>query len=568
LSIKLSDIKQKKRIGEILVDKQLISAEELKTALNLQKESREKVGKLLVELGYISEKDLLQELSLQLEIPLMTPEMIPPVAVIENTFNLNFMKFNRFLPIHYEGGLLSIACVYPNDYALVNTIRQLTQHEIKTYLAPESEIMDLVDKLYGAASTDMERIIDGMGEGELGEIGDVEDIEHLKDLASEAPVIRLVNLFLQKAVESRSSDIHIEPFEKEFKVRYRIDGILHDMESPPKHLKAAIISRIKLMAKLNIAERRLPQDGRIKLRILGKEIDLRVSTLPTLYGESVVLRILDKGSTASFDLGKLGFIPDTMAKINKLIRRPHGMFLVTGPTGSGKSTSLYGSLRRINQPDKKIITIEDPVEYQIEGVNQIHVNPQIGLTFASGLRHIVRQDPDVIMVGEIRDLETAEIAIRAALTGHLVFSTLHTNDAPGAISRLIDMGAEDYLLASSILGILAQRLVRVICENCKEPVRTEPAVLKQFGFAEDTVLYKGRGCPECANTGFHGRFGIFELLMMTEEIKNLTIAHAPASEIRKVAVQQGMRTLQEDGFIKVRKGTTTLSEVLRVTQDV
>ena len=568
MSIKLADIKQKKKIGEILTEKALIEPDELKTALNFQKDSGEKVGKILVELGYISEKDLLQELSLQLEIPLMAPEMVPPVPVIENTFSLNFLKYNRFLPIHFDNGLLSIACVYPNDYALVNTIRQLTQHEIKTYLAPEVEIMDLIDRLYGAASSDMERIIEGIGEDGMEGLEDVEDIEHLKDLASEAPVIRLVNLFLQKAVESQASDIHIEPFEKEFKVRFRIDGILHDIESPPKNLKAAIISRIKLMAKLNIAERRLPQDGRIKLRVLGKEIDLRVSTLPTLFGESVVLRILDKGSTQSFDLSKLGFLPDTLHEVNKLIRRPYGMYLVTGPTGSGKSTTLYGALRRINLPDKKIITIEDPVEYQIEGVNQIHVNPQIGLTFASGLRHIVRQDPDVIMVGEIRDLETAEIAIRAALTGHLVFSTLHTNDAPSAISRLIDMGAEDYLLASSILGILAQRLVRVICEQCREPVRPEPAILKQFGFQPDTLFYQGKGCPACANTGYRGRIGIFELMPMTEEIKHLTISNAPASQIRKTAIEQGMRTLQEDGFLKVRKGWTTLAEVLRVTQDV
>ncbi|HNR39363.1 MAG TPA: type II secretion system ATPase GspE [Acidobacteriota bacterium] len=568
MSIKLSDIKQKKKIGDILVEKGLVSADELKTALNLQKESREKIGRILCELGYISEKDLLQELSLQLEIPILIPEMIPPVPVIENTFSINFMKFNRFLPVHFEGGLLSIACVYPNDYALVNTIRQLTQHEIKTYLAVESEIMDLIDRLYGGAASDMERIIEGIGDGEMAGLEDVEDIEHLKDLASEAPVIRLVNLFLQKAVESRSSDIHVEPFEKEFKVRFRIDGILHDIESPPKHLKAAIISRIKLMAKLNIAERRLPQDGRIKLRVLGKEIDLRVSTLPTLFGESVVLRILDKGSAAHYDLAKLGFLSDTMNAIHTIIRRPYGMFLVTGPTGSGKSTTLYGSLKKINLPDKKIITIEDPVEYQIEGVNQIHVNPQIGLTFASGLRHIVRQDPDVIMVGEIRDLETAEIAIRAALTGHLVFSTLHTNDAPGAIARLIDMGAEDYLLASSILGILAQRLVRVICDECKQPVRPESALLKQFNFPNDTMFFEGKGCPSCAGTGYHGRIGIFELMNMTEEVKHLTISRSPASEIRKMAIQQGMRTLQEDGFLKVSRGMTTLAEVLRVTQDV
>jgi len=568
LSIKLSEIKQKKRIGEILIDRGLITPEELKTALNFQKESPDSIGKILVELGYVSEKDLLPELSRQLEVPLLRPETVPQVPVIEDTFNLNFLKANKFLPIQFEDGVLSIACVYPNDYALINTIRQLTHHEVKPYIGTETEIIDLVEKLYGGSSTDMERIIDGIDNTGFEGIEDIDDIEHLRDMASEAPVIRLVNLILQRAVESRASDIHIEPFEKELKVRYRIDGILHNVETPPKHLKAAIISRVKLMAKLNIAERRLPQDGRIKIRILGKEIDLRVSTLPTLYGESVVLRILDKGTTQHFELESLGFLADSLETIHSLIHRPYGMFLVTGPTGSGKSTTLYGCLRQINQPDKKIITIEDPVEYQLAGVNQIHVNPQIGLTFASGLRSIVRQDPDVIMVGEIRDLETVEIAIRAALTGHLVFSTLHTNDAPGAITRLIDMGAEDYLLASSILGILAQRLVRVICKHCKQPLRPEQGILREFGFAEDVIFYEGKGCRECAGTGYRGRIGIFEQMMMTEEIRHLTVSNAPTTEIRKEALKQGMRTLKEDGFIKVRNGLTTLAEVLRVTQDV
>ena len=567
--IKLSEIKKKALIGEILLQKELISPDNLKTALGLQKESiqPEKIGRILVSLGYISERDLLRELSLQLEVPVLQAEMIPAVPVMENMLNLNFMKFNKFVPIHFDEGLLSIACVYPNDFALVNTVRQLTQHEVKTYLAGEAEVTDLIEKLYGTGGSDVERIVDGIDVEDLDLLGDNADIEHLKDLASEAPVIRLVNLFMQKAVECGASDIHVEPFEKEFKVRFRIDGILHDIESPPKQLKAAIISRIKLMSKLNIAERRLPQDGRIKLRLLGKEIDLRVSTLPTLYGESVVMRILDKGSTKHYDLLKLGFQPDILQKVDDLVHRPHGMFLVTGPTGSGKSTSLYCALCRINQPDKKIITIEDPVEYQIEGVNQIHVNNQIGLTFASGLRSIVRQDPDVIMVGEIRDLETAQIAIRAALTGHLVFSTLHTNDAPSAISRLVDMGAEDYLLASSLLGVLAQRLVRVICPGCKEPVAPDERLLAEFGLPPNAVFYEGKGCPACSNTGYRGRMGIFEFMPLNEEIRHLTVTSAPSSVIRKTAIELGMRTLQEDGFHKVLQGVTTLSETLRVTQE-
>jgi len=386
-------------------------------------------------------------------------------------------------------------------------------------------------------------------------------------------VIRLVNLLISKAIENRASDIHIEPFEKDLKVRYRIDGILHDVESPPKKLKAALISRVKIMSKLNIAERRLPQDGRIKLKVLGKDIDLRVSTLPTLYGESVVMRILDKSNTSLYDIRRLGFPEDSLKEFESLIRRPHGIFLVTGPTGSGKTTTLYSALSTINLPDKKIITIEDPIEYQIDGVNQIHVNAQIGLTFAAGLRHIVRQDPDVIMIGEIRDLETAEIAIRAALTGHLVFSTLHTNDAPSAITRLVDMGAEDYLIASSLLGVLAQRLVRVICPDCKTEVHPVPEMLDEIGFRRGDPrsgpdrFYEGRGCERCSNTGFVGRVGIYELMPINDDIRKLTVAKADSNQILKKAIENGMRSLRDDGWLKVRKGITSIAEVLRVTQE-
>ncbi len=376
---------------------------------------------------------------------------------------------------------------------------------------------------------------------------------------------------IARALEQRASDIHIEPFEKELRIRYRIDGILHDIEAPPRKLQAALISRVKLMAKLNIAERRLPQDGRIKLRMLGREIDLRVSSLPTLYGESVVLRILDR-SSISVTLDSLGFPFDTLESFDELINRPYGMILVTGPTGSGKTTTLYGALDKINSPDKKIITIEDPVEYQLRGVNQIHVKPQIGLTFASGLRSIVRQDPDVIMVGEIRDYETAEIAVQAALTGHLVFSTLHTNDAAGAVSRLLEMGVEDYLLASSLLGVMAQRLVRNLCRHCRRPVemavpsRTNGASVSGNGDVP-TAVYEATGCDECASTGYRGRNGIFELLMVNEGVRQLVLKRSSADIIKNCAVQQGMRTLREDGWRKVREGATSVSEVLRVTQD-
>src|SRR5256886_6598995 len=361
------------------------------------------------------------------------------------------------------------------------------------------------------------------------------DLEHLRDMASEAPVIRLVNAMIADALEKRSSDIHIEPFEKEFRVRFRVDGVLFNQEPPPRELKAAIISRLKLMAKLNIAERRLPQDGRIKIKILGREVDLRVSTLPTLYGESVVMRLLDRSAGEFFDLRRLGFDDHMLARMEHFTSLPHGIFLVTGPTGSGKSTTLYSALKRINLPDKKIITIEDPVEYQMDGINQLHVNPQIGLTFASGLRHIVRQDPDVIMVGEIRDRETADIAIRAALTGHFVYSTLHTNDAPSAIPRLTDMGVENYLITSSLVSVLAQRLVRVICSECKTrgDMRMTPE-------GENILTYRGAGCESCFGSGFKGRVGIFELMEINEELRQKIMANADAGEITKAARRNGM----------------------------
>jgi len=396
-------------------------------------------------------------------------------------------------------------------------------------------------------------------------------VAHLRDLASEVPVIRLVNQMLVRALESRASDVHIEPFENQLKVRYRIDGILHEIEPPPRQLKAAIISRLKILAQLNIAERRLPQDGRIKIRLGGKDVDLRIATVPTLYGESVVIRLLERGQIFT-QLDALGFPPEPLARFNEMILKPHGMILVTGPTGSGKTTTLYGALQKINDPGKKIITIEDPVEYQLAGVNQIHVKPQIGLTFANGLRSIVRQDPDVIMVGEIRDAETAEIAVQAALTGHLVFSTLHTNDAAGAISRLLEMGVQDYLLSSSLLGVLAQRLVRRLCPSCRKEIpfseaAAVPPELESRNGDGFNIVWEAVGCPECSGTGYLGRVGIFELLPVTQEICKLIVQHADAGAIRNLAVAQGMRLLREDGWDKVRQGVTTFAEVLRVTRE-
>ena len=573
MSIKIEALKSKKLIGQIFLERSLIDDEELRTALNLQTESREKIGKLLVDLGYISEKDCLAVVSEHIQVPSVAAAGYPAVPILDNSLSFRFMKQCKFVPVALEGGLLTLSMTDPLDAATLDSVRQATGFQILALLGAESEIMDVLEKLYGSAASTLGRIIEGIGEDDIESLSDeIEDIEQLKDLASEAPVIRLVNLLISRAIEERASDIHIEPFEKDLKVRYRIDGILHDVESPPKKLKAAVISRVKIMARLNIAERRLPQDGRIKLKVLGKDIDLRVSTLPTLYGESVVMRILDKSNTSLYDIRRLGFPEDSLHAFESLIHRPHGIFLVTGPTGSGKTTTLYSALSAINLPDKKIITIEDPIEYQIEGVNQIHVNAQIGLTFGAGLRHIVRQDPDVIMVGEVRDLETAEIAVRAALTGHLVFSTLHTNDAPSAITRLIDMGAEDYLIASSLLGILAQRLVRVICPHCKTEIHPVPEMLKEIGFplsgrADENCFYEGSGCEQCSNTGFSGRIGIYELMIINDDIRKLTVAKADSNLIRKKAIESGMRTLRDDGWLKVRQGVTSIAEVLRVTQE-
>jgi general secretion pathway protein E len=473
------------------------------------------------------------------------------------------------LPVHLENGVLSIVMADPLDTETQSAVRLRTGHQLHVFIGVESQITEELERLYGDEENIEGKLIETLGEGLAT---DDENIEHLRDLASEVPVIRMVNLIISRAVESRASDIHIEPFERDLRLRYRVDGVLHNVDPPPNQMRAAIISRIKLMAKLNIAERRLPQDGRIKLKVLGREIDLRISTLPTMYGESVVMRILDKSNTSLMDLRLIGFPDDLYAKICEMTSKPHGIFLVTGPTGSGKTTTLYSAMKRINIPDRKIITIEDPVEYQMDGVNQIHVNPQIGLTFATGLRHIVRQDPDVIMIGEIRDLETAEIAIRSALTGHLVFSTLHTNDATSAVTRLIDMGVEDYLLASSLVGVLAQRLVRINCEHCKRPERVPAAVLKGNGFPVGNVnfieIQRGAGCDRCAQTGFESRIGIFELLDIGETMRTLIVTNPNANVLRDTALQSGMRTLRDDGWSKVLRGLTTPEEVMRVTQEV
>lgn len=558
-----------KPLGQLLRERGLVSEEDLKNALTLQQERPDKLGRILVDLGYIAERDVLAVISDQLKVPLFGGEY-PAVPIEADRLPFRFLRAFNVIPVHLENNVLTLVMADPLDAETQNTIRLRTGFTQNIFMAAEGEIQMQLERLFGGEEENSnEKLIET-----LGDIGaDTENIEQLRDLASEAPVIRLVNLIISRAIESRASDIHIEPFERELRLRYRIDGILQNMDPPPNALRAAIISRIKLMAKLNIAERRLPQDGRIKLKVLGKEIDLRVSTLPTMYGESVVMRILDRSNSSLIDLRRLGFPDDLYDKICQMTSRPHGIFLVTGPTGSGKSTTLYSALKRINSSVRKIITIEDPIEYQMDGINQIHVNSQIGLTFAAGLRHIVRQDPDVIMIGEIRDLETADIAIRSALTGHLVFSTLHTNDAPSAVTRLVDMGVEDYLLGSSLIGILAQRLVRVNCKECKKPERVPAALLQEATFdvsgQPDTIeLQKGAGCEHCDYTGYESRIGIFELLDISESMRQLIVKTADATVLKAEAIRSGMRTLKQDGWSKVLAGTTTPDEVLRVTQEV
>jgi general secretion pathway protein E len=503
-------------------------------------------------------------------VPFARDEDFPKEPTLYENISVQFMKESKFIPAQLQDDTLTVIMADPDDFYTLDAIRLATKKRIQVLMGPETKIVEAIERSFGPGGSSMERIIEDMDSIPDYQAGDEENVDQLRDMASEGPVIRLVNLIITRAIEKRASDIHMEPFEDHFRVRYRIDGVLHDVESPPKRLQAAIISRIKIMSKMNIAERRLPQDGRIMLRVKGKEIDFRVSTVPTIHGESIVLRILDKSSIV-LDIQKLGFGGDTLEVFERLIEHPHGIILVTGPTGSGKTTTLYCALGKINSPDKKIITVEDPVEYQLKGINQIQVKPAIDLTFANALRSIVRQDPDVILIGEIRDAETADIAIHSALTGHLVLSTLHTNDAPSAITRLINMGMEDYLLSSTVIGILAQRLVRAACPYCQVPSAPDPAIaqeMKMDGINPDEIrAFDVKGCPQCGNTGYWGRVGIFELLQVTEDIQKLILEKKDSNMIKERARKNGMRTLRQDGWLKVKEGITTVSEVLRVTQE-
>lgn len=556
------------RISQRLVERGRLREADLGKARRLCDESGGKLIPLLTRLGMASERDVAEALSDLLDLPLMGSKDYPEVPPATDAMSVRFMKHYHLVPVEESDDSVTVVASDPQDEFATEAVRLACGKEIQLRVGVQSEIDDAIERFFGGGRSAMGQIVENLAV-EDGAAED--DVEHLRDLASEAPVIRLVNLIMQRAVEARASDIHIEPFENRLKVRYRVDGVLQEVEAPPASSTAAVISRIKIMAKLNIAERRLPQDGRIMLRVQGKELDLRVSTVPTVHGESVVMRILDRESVV-LDFEKLGFGGKVLDRFLEVLNLPHGIILVTGPTGSGKTTTLYTALQRINTPERKIITVEDPVEYQLEGVNQIHVKASIGLTFASALRSIVRQDPDVIMIGEMRDLETANIAIQSALTGHLVLSTLHTNDAAGSVTRMLDMGVEDYLLTSTVNGILAQRLVRRLCNDCKAPYKALPEVVKESGLgevagSEDVTLYKPVGCEACGGNGYRGRLSILEFLVMSDPVRRKVMQRAEAGDIEQLARSEGMLTMYEDGLTKCLSGITTIEEVLRVTQE-
>jgi general secretion pathway protein E len=555
-------------LGQILLDAGLTTPETLERALERAAGTGQRLGEAMVALGMLTAEDVHRALASQLDLIYLAPDEFPTTLPILKNLSAKYLRHYRACPVAVDGNTVTVATSEPTNVLLTDDLRQTLGMHVRLLVSPESAILEAIERTYAGAASHMQRLVEGIDDGAAGGEGD-EDVNHLRDMAFEAPVVRLVNLIIENAVAAEASDIHIEPFEEALRVRYRIDGVLYDQEAPPRRLQAAVTSRIKIMAEMNIAERRLPQDGRIRVMLHGRRVDVRVSTVPTVYGESIVMRLLDR-STIFLPLERLGFASETLARFERLITLPHGIVLVTGPTGSGKTTTLYAALDKINAPDKKIITVEDPVEYQLRGVNQIPVKPKIGLTFATGLRHIVRQDPDVIMVGEIRDLETAEIAIQASLTGHLVFSTLHTNDAPGAITRLQDMGAEPYLVSSVLEGVLAQRLVRRICAGCRTLHQADPADLTALGVRPEDwhePLFRGKGCADCRGTGYRGRTGIYELLVVNEDVRSLVLRKAPTGEIRRYAVEHGMLTLRDDGWAKGRAGLTTVEEVLRVTQE-
>ena len=555
-------------LAEVLVSRGSIDRAGLDRACRAQEGTGRKLPEVLSALGLVAERDLATGLAEVLSLPLAQPEDYPKAPVLEGKLNPKFLKARGFLPLsETEDGLVA-AMVDPADDFAARAVEVKTAKKVERRIAVPSELEEALERLYGSGRTQIEEIVDSLdGDGDAAP----DDAERLRDLASEAPVIRLVGLLIAESVERRASDIHIEPFDNRLRVRYRIDGVMQEVASHPSRLRFAIISRIKIMAKLNIAERRLPQDGRIRLSVRGNEVDLRVSTVPTDHGEAVVLRVLDKSSVV-LDFDRLGFAPDNRDSIRALLARPNGIVLVTGPTGSGKTTTLYTALKELNGPERKILTVEDPIEYQIEGINQIAIRPQIGLGFAQVLRSILRQDPDIIMVGEIRDLETAQIAVQAALTGHTVLSTLHTNSAVASVTRLLEMSVEGYLLISTLSGVVAQRLVRRLCPTCSRPHPVSGELVAKLGLDQlpdvvDPVVHEPVGCETCESTGYSGRLSIAEILIVNQQIKPLIVENASEARIQEAAVADGMRTLYQDGLLKVAQGLTSIEEVMRVTRD-
>ncbi len=554
------------RFGERLIQLGKIKQSDLERALRAQSEINQPLGSVLVRLGVLTEQEVAVVLSRHINKPLALTRDYPRIAINDLGISINYMRSSEIVPLREQGSELHVAMSDPvNEFAL-SALQMATGYNITSYLGIPSEVRANIERLYSAVEAEASDEFEITSHSD-----DADDIEHLKDMASEAPVIKIVNQIMTQAMSMRASDIHVEPFENLLKVRYRIDGVIHEVDSPPANMTAAVLSRIKLMARLNIAERRLPQDGRIQLKAQGKEIDMRVSTVPTMHGERLVMRLLDKNSV-NLDLSLLGFSPENFSRLQNELKAPHGVVLVTGPTGSGKTTTLYSALTQMNTTESKILTVEDPVEYELEGINQIQANPKIGLTFSDALRSIVRQDPDIIMIGEMRDVETARIAVQSALTGHLVLSTLHTNDAASAVTRLMDMGIEDYLITSTVNGVLAQRLVRRLCPQCREPKPVLPEMEKEIGLRQyqpegDLRLWHAKGCQACGQTGYKGRSAIHEVLVMNDEIRKRVLKHEDAGVIQEEARRHGMRTMYEDGLLKALQGVTTLEEVLRVAEE-
>jgi type IV pilus assembly protein PilB len=557
------------KFGELLVKSGVITAAQLREALKFKKHHDDDLAQVLIQKGMASSKEVFVSLSDFLDLPFIELQdySIDP-EVLDIVPKALAYKY-RIIPVFKIEDSLTVAMANPGDVHVIDAVRRETGLEVEPAISLENDILSALEDHYGTSENfdaSFDEVIQHI-EDEKPEEEETTSAEKLKQLSAEAPVVKLVNIIISQAILDRASDIHIEPEEKSLRVRYRIDGILHESLSPPKHLQAAIISRIKILADLDIAESRVPQDGRFQVSMNDREIDLRVSTLPTVHGENVVLRILDK-SSIMIGLEDLGFGQDLLAQFQRILSSSYGIILVSGPTGSGKTTTLYSALQSINTPDKNIITVEDPVEYRLKMIRQSQVNLKAGLTFAAGLRSILRQDPDIIMVGEIRDSETAKIAVESALTGHLVLSTIHTNDAPGGLTRLTEMGVEPFLTASSTVGVLAQRLVRRLCDNCKKPYQPSSAILSELDLPTDDnefVFYKGEGCQNCKNTGYKGRIGIYEIMTMNETIRDLCLQNASSEQIKKAALESGMRSLRQDGILKAIEGVTTLEEVFRVT---